>query len=87
MVTAEGDGDVDVVSRWFGAAAGVPEDPVTGSAHSQVAPYWARRLGRTALVARQVSARGGTVWCRVEGDRVALSGHYRRYLVGTVELG
>lgn len=86
MVTAAGDGDVDVVSRWFVAAAGVPEDPVTGSAHSQVAPYWAARLGRTELIARQESPRGGTVWCRVEGDRVTLAGHYRRYLVGTVTL-
>lgn len=83
VVTASGDGDgVDFVSRWFGAQGGLFEDPVTGSAHSQIAPYWAARLGRTSLVARQLSARGGTVTCEVDGDRVRLGGTYRRYLDG-----
>ncbi|MFY1669938.1 PhzF family phenazine biosynthesis protein [Plantactinospora sp. WMMB334] len=87
VVTAPGDGDgVDFVSRWFGAGAGAFEDPVTGSAHSQIAPYWAERLGRTRLTARQLSARGGTVHCDVDGDRVRLRGSYRRYLDGTVTL-
>lgn len=88
MVTAPGgpNTDVDFVSRWFGCHAGVAEDPVTGSAHSQAAPYWSARLGRSELVARQLSARGGTVGCRVAGDRVVLTGRYRRYLVGTVHL-
>ncbi|PBC46143.1 isomerase [Rhodococcus sp. ACS1] len=86
VVTAASDTDgVDFVSRWFGAAAGVKEDPVTGSAHSQIAPYWAATLGRGSLVGRQLSARGGTVHCDVRGDRVHLSGAYRRYLRGTVE--
>ncbi len=86
VVTAASDADgVDFVSRWFGAAAGVQEDPVTGSAHSQIAPYWASALGRGSLVGRQLSARGGTVHCDVRGDRVSLSGAYRRYLRGTVE--
>jgi predicted PhzF superfamily epimerase YddE/YHI9 len=85
VVTAPGDDDgVDFVSRWFGARAGVAEDPVTGSAHSQLASYWAQRLGRARLTARQLSARGGTVTCEVHGDRVRLGGTYRRYLDGTV---
>ncbi|MEQ4303014.1 PhzF family phenazine biosynthesis protein [Plantactinospora sp. B6F1] len=81
-----GAGGVDFVSRWFGAEAGAFEDPVTGSAHSQIAPYWAERLGRTTLSARQLSARGGAVHCVVDGDRVRLRGGYRRYLDGTVTL-
>ena len=86
VVTAASDVEgLDFVSRWFGAAAGVQEDPVTGSAHSQIAPYWADVLGRDSLVGRQLSARGGTVHCEVRGDRVHLSGAYRRYLRGTVE--
>jgi PhzF family phenazine biosynthesis protein len=87
VVTAPGDNDgVDFVSRWFGAQAGVAEDPVTGSAHSQVATYWAQRLGRTQLTARQLSARGGTVTCEIHGDRVRLGGTYRRYLDGTATI-
>jgi PhzF family phenazine biosynthesis protein len=86
VVTAPGDGVVDFVSRWFGAGAGVGEDPVTGSAHSQIAGYWARRLGRNRLTARQLSARGGTVSCEVDGERVRLGGSYRRYLDGTATI-
>ncbi|GAB3975270.1 PhzF family phenazine biosynthesis protein [Plantactinospora veratri] len=87
IVTAPGDSDgVDFVSRWFGAGAGAFEDPVTGSAHSQIAPYWAERLGRATLTARQLSARGGTVHCAVDADRVRLRGRYRRYLDGTVTI-
>lgn len=87
LVTAAGDGTgFDFVSRWFGARAGVPEDPVTGSAHCLSAPMWAGRLGRTELVARQLSARGGTVRCRVDGDRVMLTGRCVRFLTGTATL-
>jgi PhzF family phenazine biosynthesis protein len=87
IVTAEGDHDgTDFVSRWFGAEAGVDEDPVTGSAHSQIAPYWAQRLGRVRLTARQLSTRGGTVTCEIDGDRVRLGGTYRRYLDGTATI-
>ena len=86
VVTAPGEDGVDFVSRWFGAGAGVGEDPVTGSAHSQIAGYWARRLGRSRLTARQLSARGGTVTCEVDGDRVRLGGSYRRYLDGTATI-
>ncbi|WP_104060242.1 PhzF family phenazine biosynthesis protein [Arthrobacter sp. 4R501] len=87
VVTAAGDGTgYDFVSRFFGARAGIDEDPVTGSAHSQLAPLWAGRLGSTVLAARQLSARGGTVLCRVEGERTLLSGTCVRYLEGTVWL-
>ncbi|MDX1531884.1 MAG: PhzF family phenazine biosynthesis protein [Rhodothermales bacterium] len=76
IVTARGGAaTADFVSRFFAPAAGVPEDPVTGSAHCCLAPYWAERLGRSDLVGYQASARGGTVRVRVAGDRVQLSGH------------
>lgn len=76
VVTAAGDGDADFVSRFFGPGVGVPEDPVTGSAHCALGPYWADRLGRTRLTGRQVSARGGTVGVSMQPDgRVHLSGH------------
>ncbi|HEU5265157.1 MAG TPA: PhzF family phenazine biosynthesis protein [Jatrophihabitans sp.] len=86
-VTAAGDGTgYDFVSRWFGAYAGVAEDPVTGSAHAQLAPLWAQRLGRPRLRARQLSPRGGSVECRVAGDRTFLTGQCRRFLTGTAML-
>jgi PhzF family phenazine biosynthesis protein len=68
------DGRHDFVSRFFAPAAGVPEDPVTGSAHCALAPFWAGRLGRTELAGYQASARGGTVMTRLTGDRVLLGG-------------
>lgn len=73
IVTAPGE-DVDFVSRFFAPRFGIPEDPVTGSAHCELAPYWASRLGRTALSARQVSRRGGALRCELAGDRVLLYG-------------
>jgi PhzF family phenazine biosynthesis protein len=83
IVTAPGSsGGFDFVSRFFGPAAGVDEDPVTGSAHCALAPFWAARLGRTELTGRQVSARGGTVRVRLEGDRVVLSGRAVTVLKG-----
>lgn len=86
-VTASGEGTgFDFVSRWFGAEAGVPEDPVTGSAHCQLAPLWGERMGRDDMTARQMSPRGGTVAVRLAGDRVFLSGRCVRYLEGTVIL-
>ncbi len=66
---------VDIVSRYFAAHYGVDEDPVTGSAHCALAPYWTRRLGRLTLKARQVSARGGALRVELNGERVFLSGH------------
>ena len=75
-VTAPGDvAGIDCVSRSFGPKLGIAEGPVCGSGHCHVAPYWASRLGRQGLVACQASARGGTLWCRVDGPRVLLAGH------------
>jgi PhzF family phenazine biosynthesis protein len=85
IVTAAGR-EADFVSRFFAPAKGVPEDPVTGSAHCTLVPYWARRLGRERLRARQVSARGGELLCELRGDRVALAGRVARYLEGFVEV-
>ncbi|GHD30506.1 PhzF family phenazine biosynthesis protein [Nocardiopsis kunsanensis] len=86
-VTAPGDSaGFDFVSRWFGAQAGVPEDPVTGSAHCQLAPLWAARSGKSEMTARQMSARGGTVVIRLREERALLSGRCVRYLEGTVLL-
>lgn len=73
IVSARG-GDTDVVSRAFAPGAGIDEDPVTGSAHAVLIPYWCERLGRDRLTAYQASARGGHLDCRVEGDRVVLGG-------------
>ncbi len=83
--TAPGD-EVDFVSRCFAPGAGIDEDPVTGSAHCALAPYWADRLGKTALTARQVSERGGRLACTLQGDRVIISGRAAPYLSGTIEL-
>jgi PhzF family phenazine biosynthesis protein len=78
IVTASSDRtDADFVSRFFGPGVGVPEDPVTGSAHCALGPYWAEQMGQTSLTGRQVSARGGTVRTALDGpgaDRVTLSG-------------
>lgn len=85
IVTAAGDGDgVDFVSRYFAPNCGVPEDPVTGSAHCTLIPYWAARLGKTKLHARQVSGRGGELWCELAGDRVKIAGHAVLYLRGEI---
>lgn len=85
IVTAPG-GDVDFVSRFFAPKLGVPEDPVTGSAHCTLAPYWSERLGKQELHARQVSARGGDVWCVDRGERVTLGGTAALYLEGVIHL-
>jgi predicted PhzF superfamily epimerase YddE/YHI9 len=85
IVTARGT-DYDFVSRYFAPAKGIPEDPVTGSAHCTLAPYWAGQLGRNALRAFQASARGGEVICRVAGDRVELEGGCVFYLEGHAEI-
>ena len=65
---------LDFVSRFFAPASGIDEDPVTGSAHCTLTPFWSKRLGKTSMVARQVSARGGTLRLRLDGDRVHLGG-------------
>ena len=73
VVTAPG-ADIDFVSRFFAPKYGIPEDPVTGSAHCELAPYWAKRLRKTILKARQISKRGGDIACEVRADRVLISG-------------
>ncbi|MFT3848797.1 MAG: PhzF family phenazine biosynthesis protein [Propionivibrio sp.] len=73
VITAPGR-DVDFVSRYFAPKTGIPEDPVTGAAHCKLAPYWAKRLGKDRLTARQVSQRGGDLICEMKGDRVLISG-------------
>lgn len=85
MVTAPGD-EVDFVSRWFGPNVGVDEDPVTGSAHTTLTPYWAAKLGKVELYAAQVSARGGSLVCRIDGDRVFISGSAVKFLEGVITL-
>jgi len=86
IVTAPGDGIYDFVSRCFAPAKGVPEDPVTGGAHCALAPYWAKRLNKTAFRAFQASRRGGEIICRLVGNRVELQGTCVFYLEGTAEI-
>jgi len=83
IVTAPGR-TADFVSRFFAPGAGVPEDPVTGSAHCTLTPYWARRLDKTRMRAFQVSARGGELFCELHGNRVLISGRCVRYMEGTI---
>ncbi|TGD75185.1 PhzF family phenazine biosynthesis protein [Mangrovimicrobium sediminis] len=85
VATAPGD-DCDFVSRFFGPQVGIDEDPVTGSAHCALVPYWAKRLGRDDLQARQISARGGNIDCVLRDGRVFLTGTARTYLCGEVDL-
>lgn len=83
IVTAPGK-DCDFVSRFFGPRAGIPEDPVTGSAHTNLTPYWSRRLGKKKLFARQISRRGGELWCEDLGARVKIGGRAITYLNGHI---
>lgn len=85
IVTAPGD-DVDFVSRFFAPAYSIPEDPVTGSSHCTLTPYWAQQLGKIDLTARQVSARGGFLKCALRGERVLISGKAVLYLKGELSI-
>jgi len=85
IATAPGN-DCDFVSRFFAPAQGVPEDPVTGSAHCTLVPYWAKRLGKMQLEARQLSRRGGALYCALQGDRVNIGGRAVVYLDGQIEV-
>ncbi len=85
IVTAPGD-DCDFVSRFFAPSKGVPEDPVTGSAHCTLSPYWSGRLGKRSLYARQISARGGELWCEDAGERVSMAGEAVLYLEGRIQV-
>ena len=85
IVTAKG-AEVDFVSRFFAPGAGILEDPVTGSAHTTLTPYWSEKLGKNELTAKQLSARGGELRCKMAGDRVLISGQAKTYLVGKIEV-
>ena len=84
-VTAPGD-EADFVSRYFAPSYGIPEDPVTGSAHCVLAPYWAKRLDKTRLHARQISERGGELWCEMAGKRIFLKGSAVLTLQGWLQI-
>lgn len=77
---------MDFVSRYFAPGAGIDEDPVTGSAHCSLTPYWAERFGRNPLDAEQVSSRGGRLKCELDGDRVYISGSAVIYARGAIRL-
>jgi predicted PhzF superfamily epimerase YddE/YHI9 len=85
IITAPGK-DVDFVSRFFAPGAGIDEDPVTGSAHSQLIPFWAEKLGKNDLHALQLSKRGGELWCEQRGDRVVMKGKGIYYMKGEISL-
>lgn len=77
---------IDFVSRFFAPNCGVPEDPVTGSAHSQLTPFWAEKLGKTEMHALQLSKRGGELWCTQNGDRVLMKGKAVFYMQGEINV-
>lgn len=83
VITAPGK-EADFVSRWFGPQVGVPEDPVTGSAHCLLTPYWAKKLNKSTLFAQQLSKRGGEIKCELMGDRVSLTGAANLFLSGQI---
>lgn len=83
ICTAKGE-EFDFVSRFFAPAAGINEDPVTGSAHTKLMPYWVKELGKNSLVAKQVSNRGGVLHCTLERDRVKISGKGKLFLKGVI---
>jgi PhzF family phenazine biosynthesis protein len=85
ITTAPGD-NKDFVRRFFGPKLGIDEDPVTGSAHCELTPYWSERLGKNVLRARQISRRGGDVLCEMAGDRVLLKGGAVTFMVGEIEI-
>lgn len=78
--------DCDFVSRFFAPNQGIPEDPVTGRAHTTLIPYWSRRLGKKKMFARQISQRGGELWCEDRGERVGIAGRAIRYLEGRIQV-
>ncbi len=85
IVTAPGK-EVDFVSRFFAPTAGIDEDPVTGSAHSQLIPFWSYKLGKDKMVAKQLSRRGGDIYCEQKGDRVIMGGECVFYMKGEIEI-
>lgn len=85
IVTAPGD-EVDFVSRFFAPQSGIDEDPVTGSAHTTLIPFWAEKLGKKTMTAKQLSARGGYLGCKLVGDRTLISGQVKLYLTGEISV-
>lgn len=85
IITSEAS-DYDFIARWFGPRTGITEDPVTGSAFTQLVPYWADRLGKTEFHAKQVSERGGEVRCELAGDRVLISGKAVLFMRGVIQV-
>ncbi len=85
-ITAAGQDEYDFVSRFFSPGEAVWEDPVTGSAHTMLIPYWSAKLGKNRMLARQVSARGGDIRCELKGERVLMSGQAVTYLNGVIML-
>jgi predicted PhzF superfamily epimerase YddE/YHI9 len=83
IVTAKGN-NVDFVSRFFAPQSGVNEDPVTGSAHTTLTPYWSAKLGKAELSAIQLSDRKGYLTCKQVGNRIHISGHAKTYLIGEI---
>jgi PhzF family phenazine biosynthesis protein len=85
IITAKGK-SADVVSRCFYPGLGIPEDPVTGSAHCNIVPYWSEKLGKTKVFCKQLSQRGGDLWCELDGDRVLMSGKAVLYMQGEIDV-
>ena len=85
IITAPGK-EVDFVSRFFAPSAGIDEDPVTGSAHSQLIPFWSYKLGKDKMRAKQLSKRGGDLFCEQKGDRVIMGGECVFYMKGEIEI-
>lgn len=85
MVTAKGN-EVDFVSRFFAPGVGIDEDPVTGSAHTTLVPFWAKHLNKTEMTALQLSERGGQLWCSLSGERVLIAGKAVTYLRGEIDI-
>ena len=86
VITARGDGPFDFVSRYYSPADGIPEDPVTGSIHASLVPYWASKLGKTELSAYQASFRGGLLNCTLTDDRVLILGEVVTYMKAEIYL-
>jgi len=86
IITSPGSNGVDFVSRFFAPSAGIDEDPVTGSSHSQLIPFWAEKLNKKKMFARQLSHRGGDLECKWWGDRVAMSGQCVFYMQGEISI-
>lgn len=85
IITAPGK-EVDFVSRFFAPNSGIDEDPVTGSAHAQLIPFWSDKLGKKKMVAKQLSRRGGTIYCEQKGERVFMGGQCVFYMKGRIEI-